>query len=184
TPRAPHIHASGFHRRGRSRPLAAYQGFYGPTAETTRANAPRSVFRPASASYVLAGPRSDSAPLLDPDRNPFRYPHQRKWFPLQSQSSVESASRTTRISVPIKEAPAVVLQYGEDALPRAEPKDRVRAADSTELWDWHGRSLHRGGSCSALPAQLPLFCPLPRTRPRREGVRSTSTHFGASFVCR
>jgi hypothetical protein len=52
-----------------------------------------------------------------------------------SRSSVESASRTTLSSIPIKEAPAVVLKYGEDAGRRAGPKDRARGADSTELWD-------------------------------------------------
>jgi DNA replication protein DnaC len=52
------------------------------TAETTCVDAPRSVFRPGSASYVLAGSRSASALLRDPDRNPCSDPNQRKWFPL------------------------------------------------------------------------------------------------------
>jgi FtsH-binding integral membrane protein len=60
----------------------------------------------------------------------------------ESQSSHESASRTTRISFPIEEAPAAVPLFGADARRRAGTKDRVRGADSSEPWVWacHPRS--------------------------------------------
>jgi hypothetical protein len=63
----------------------------------------------------------------------------------QSHSSVESASKTTRISFSIKEAPAAAPWYGEDARRRAGTKERVRGADSTELWDSVARALRKVG---------------------------------------
>jgi hypothetical protein len=68
--------------------------------------------------------------------------HASKWQHLlrimngnQSQSSLQSASRTRRISFPIAEEPAAVPGYGEDARRRAGTKVRVRGADSSELSD-------------------------------------------------